>query len=290
MKIRTALAVAAAASLALPALADTPSGRFMDLLNEAMRQAEQAARARGSAPSGEGSAASASRELYSVWNPQGCGFTDTSQLRLGQASRIDRIDVWYNWRGGEETLPFELTGPDGRVAASGTLARDSCDPYQAAWCVGTVSPRVTLAAGTWTVRVARARICQNPASGGAGFIKAWGGVAAVPVQGRAPAQARRALGARWTIREEVPGGRYWTGMWIRRPGSNQFDATWTDSLSGQSFSEVLELRGHDGNLVTLYRRATNGTYTGTLSPDGRSIRGTASWYPQGAWWSARIGD
>ena len=41
-------------------------------------------------------------------------------------------------------------------------------------------------------------------------------------------------------------------------------------------------------MVRLYRRGTQGYYTGTLSPDRTFIRGSASWYPPGAFWTARI--
>lgn len=275
------------AALARPAAAGQPSGHFMELLDQAMREVE--------AVSGQPSTPSASPpELVSVWNTRGCGFTDTSNLPLSRPTRIDRIDLWYNWSAREASSPYEIMRPNGQAVAAGTLTRDSCDPYQATWCVGTASPGITLPPGSYLVRTPRARICQNAASKGAGFIKAWGAtVAAPPRQSRdnpPAASAGQPLGKRWDVHEEIPGGRYWTGTWTRRQGTNLFDATWTDSLSGQRLTDVIELRGAEGHDIRLYRQGNGGTYSGTLSSDGSRIRGTASWYPPGAWWSARIGD
>jgi hypothetical protein len=96
------------------------------------------------------------------------------------------------------------------------------------------------------------------------------------------------LGFEWSVHEEVPGGRFWEGTWRRRGMSNVFDARWRDSETGGIVHDVVEVRSFAGNSVAIYRRGNGGTYVGELSPGGRRIRGTASWYPQGAFWTARI--
>lgn len=287
---RLALTVAMIALVAdVPtSLAAPQRGRFIALFEEAMRQAEAAYRARERQQGQQGSSGP-QRQLMSIWNPQGCGFSDRSPLTLSAATRIDRIDIWYNWTAGEASSPFDILSASGQPVARGTLVRDSCDPYQSAWCVGTASPSITLPAGSYVVRTPRARICQNAASGNRGFIRAWGGTVAVSSGERraAPVAVAPALGSRWEIHEEIP-GRYWNGVWTRRAGTDLFDAVWRDSQTGASFSDVVELREVSRGMVRLYRRGTQGYYTGTLSPDRTFIRGSASWYPPGAFWTARI--
>jgi len=281
--LAAALLVLAAAPLAAPLDAQTGKGRFFDLLDQAVREAQEAKQARDS---GQGASAAPQRQLANIWNPQGCAFTDRSPLSLARATRLDRIELWYNWAAREATSAYEIVSASGQVAARGTLSRDSCDPYQASWCVAADAPGITLPAGDYTIRTPRARICQNGASGGQGFIRAWGGAMAAPAQARAAAPA--SLGTRWLVHEEVPGGRFWSAVWTRRKGTNLFDAVWKDSQSGGSFTGTVELRGSSGGTVTLWREATRGSYTGTLSSDGKTIRGTATWYPPGAFWTARI--
>ncbi|MGP0061170.1 MAG: hypothetical protein ACLPID_18005 [Beijerinckiaceae bacterium] len=96
------------------------------------------------------------------------------------------------------------------------------------------------------------------------------------------------LGFEWRVHEEVPGGRFWEGTWRRRGRSDVFDARWRDSQSGGIVLDVIEIQSYDGSSITLYRRGNNGTYSGVVSHPGRSIRGTASWYPAGAFWTAQI--
>lgn len=287
------LALLLAGVLSPPVWAGRPTGRLIELIDSVMPPTDSAGRQ-------DGNAGAATRELVSVWNPQGCGFTDSANLHLSEPTRLDRLDIWYNWARSEGDTAYEITASNGQAVSRGTLMRDSCDPYQASWCVGTTAPRITLPAGDYVVRTPAARICQNPASRGEGFIKAWGAVAMsgsglyrgdggsrnAPDGGAAVAM----LGTRWHVREEIPGGRYWTGEWRRRRGTNIFDAVWRDSLSGQSLSDVIEIRSVDDGTVRLYRHGNGGYYTGHLSPDRRNISGSASWYPPGAFWTARIGE
>ena len=111
--------------------------------------------------------------LYEVWNTAGCGFTDTAILPLGRAARLDRVELWYNWRASETTVAFTLL-KNGQEISRGVLRRGDCDPYQAAWCVAEATVGAELEADTYAVQAAAARICQNGASQGQGFIRAYG--------------------------------------------------------------------------------------------------------------------
>jgi hypothetical protein len=73
-----------------------------------------------------------------------------------------------------------------------------------------------------------------------------------------------------------------TLTWKRRAGSGTFDVyTKGGSLAWVSTMTI------SGNQVTM-TRPDLGTYKGTISPDGRSASGTASWYSSGTKWTARI--
>lgn len=281
-----------AACLATPAGADRPSGRFFDMIDRLMQQVPTR-RPAGGQTGREGSTRAEpggpQQQLADIWNPQGCDFTDSSQFALSRPTRVDRIDLWYNWSSGERSTAFTLAGANGQIFARGELRRDSCDPYQGAWCVATASPRIVLPAGHYRVIAGRARVCQNAASSHSGFIRAWGGAAAGrSMRPTGQDQSATTLGRRWSVHEEVPGGRHWDGFWTRRPGTNTFDARWRDSQTGQYLTDTIELSEARGGTVRLFRHGTNGTYTGRIGPDGVSIRGSASWYPPGAFWTARI--
>jgi len=84
----------------------------------------------------------------------------------------------------------------------------------------------------------------------------------------------------------VDEGGVWHGAWKRRPGTNIFDATWRGP-NGQIATDVIEIVSAVGNKVTFKRKGNNGTYTGTLSPDGTQITGTASWYGPGQQWTGK---
>lgn len=281
-----------AAVLTAPASAERPSGRLFDMIDRLMQQIPGHRETGGQGNrdgNRQGQAAAPQQQLADVWNPQGCKFTDSSQFALSRPTLVDKIDLWYNWGSGERSTPFTLVGASGQIFARGELRRDSCDPYQGAWCVATASPRIVLPAGRYRVVAGRARVCQNAASGHSGFIRAWGSAAGAGAsrttgQDQSPAS----LGRRWNVYEEIPGGRHWQGYWTRRPGTNTFDARWRDSLTGLYVTDTLELTEARGGTVRLYRRGNNGTYTGRIAADGVSIRGSTSWYPPGAFWTARI--
>lgn len=81
----------------------------------------------------------------------------------------------------------------------------------------------------------------------------------------------------------------WSGTWIRRPGTDIFDAEW-HNVGGSVVRDVIRIARLNGNEVVLTRDGNGGVYYGTISPDGGSIVGTTSWYPEGKTWSGTIGS
>lgn len=116
--------------------------------------------------------AAAETPLYDNWNPAACSGTDRSRFEVGVPIRVDRIEVWYNWKAGERSVAFRLE-KDGTTIVQGTMARGSCDPYQSAWCVATWAPGVDFDTGIYTIVLARPAVCVNGGSNG-GFIRVWG--------------------------------------------------------------------------------------------------------------------
>jgi hypothetical protein len=112
-------------------------------------------------------------KFYDNWNTGGCGATDRAVLDIDRPTRLERIEIWFNWSQGETRIPYDVLS-QGRVIASAVLIRGDCDPYQAAWCVAQDSPASTVGPGRYVFRLARAGVCQNGGSGGAGFIRAFG--------------------------------------------------------------------------------------------------------------------
>lgn len=88
-------------------------------------------------------------------------------------------------------------------------------------------------------------------------------------------------GSIWKVKEYGPMGN-WDGEWIIREDGQTIDASW----SGGSITDTIDIKSIDGDQVTLYRHGNRGYYTGTISPDGLSISGTASWYSTGETWTA----
>lgn len=105
--------------------------------------------------------------------------------------------------------------------------------------------------------------------------------AAAPVAGASTATLA-SLPDVWTVNEV----QVWTGTWVRRPGTNLYDATWRHR-DGQVAKDVLEFESLQGDRLTILRRSLNGRYTATVSPDRkRLLNGTATWYERGWAWSA----
>jgi hypothetical protein len=80
----------------------------------------------------------------------------------------------------------------------------------------------------------------------------------------------------------------WSGTWYRRPNTNIFDTKWKHT-NGTPVSFTVELLSWNktSQLLTLYQAGNQGTYRAYLANNGMSIvRGTTSFYPAGATWSA----
>lgn len=88
-------------------------------------------------------------------------------------------------------------------------------------------------------------------------------------------------GSIWKVKEYGPMGN-WDGEWVIRKDALTIDASW----SGGSIKDIIDIKSIKGNQITLYRQGNKGYYTGTISPDGLSMSGTASWYSPGETWTA----
>jgi hypothetical protein len=97
------------------------------------------------------------------------------------------------------------------------------------------------------------------------------------------------LGHVWLVHEQTADGQSWDGEWRRRGDTNTFDAEWRNNQNGAIVTDVIEFRSIKGNSIVLYRQGNQGKYFGDLAPGAhRTVRGTASWYSPGSYWTARI--
>ncbi|MBI4274201.1 MAG: caspase family protein [Rhizobiales bacterium] len=96
------------------------------------------------------------------------------------------------------------------------------------------------------------------------------------------------LGRVWN--EEEIGG--WRGLWTRRSRSSVFDAAWQHP-NGARETAVLDIK-IAGNRVSIQRQQSKGrcSYEGTLTDDGRTVRGTygCAWARGPFQWRATIGQ
>lgn len=129
----------------------------------------------GEPPDDGGTSTPVQREttIYDNWNTGACGLTNTARFALDAPTEITNIELWYNWRQGEATLPFAIDIA-GQTLVRGMLRRGACDTYQAAWCVATAPLSTPADAGNYTVHVGRGRLCQNGGSRNNGFIRVRG--------------------------------------------------------------------------------------------------------------------
>ena len=119
------------------------------------------------------SAASASEQIFETWNTAACDVTDTAAFTIDIPLYLDRIELWYRWGAGESSVDYTVAF-NGQAIGNGTLQRSACDPHQEGWCVARAEPGAELVPGSYTIKTKRARICRNSASGGQGFIRAFG--------------------------------------------------------------------------------------------------------------------
>ncbi len=139
--------------------------------------------------------ASESTVISDTWNTAACGFTDNAVMNLSQPTHVDRVDLWYNWSAGETSLPYTLSSGTS-VLRRGAFRRGNCDPYQTAWCEALDTINMDLAAGSYTFRATKERLCQNAGSRGMGMIRVHGRVTeAVTVSPPATPEVRPAVPA-----------------------------------------------------------------------------------------------
>jgi len=132
-----------------------------------------------------GAMASASaQQVFDNWNSAACGTTDVATLTVERPIRLQRVDIWYHWRPNETTAHFTASF-GGEVIEEGELSRAECDPNQAAWCVARLEAGAEIEPGIYTFRTERSAICQNRASGGNGFIRAYGASVTAPASANA---------------------------------------------------------------------------------------------------------
>ena len=119
------------------------------------------------------SGASASEQIFETWNTAACEVTDTAAFSIDSPVHLDSIELWYRWGADERSVDYTVAF-NGKAIGVGTLVRGDCDPRQEAWCLAHAEPGAKLVPGSYTIKTKRARICRNAASGGQGFIRAFG--------------------------------------------------------------------------------------------------------------------
>jgi hypothetical protein len=119
------------------------------------------------------------REVFNNMNTGACSFTNAATFTLPASVWLRHVSIWYNWRSNEQSVGYTLTSGK-EVLRSGELTRGGCDPFQGAWCAAVVALDMDVPAGTYSVTVARSRVCQNAGTGGNGAVV----VTATPRPGR----------------------------------------------------------------------------------------------------------
>ena len=92
----------------------------------------------------------------------------------------------------------------------------------------------------------------------------------------------------WHVKELWWGRALFEGVWTRRGDSEVFDAEWRYLADGHTIRDTLRDIRIEGDQINIHRDGTNGEYKGRLSPDGRHIEGTATWYSPYWSWTAEI--
>ncbi len=95
------------------------------------------------------------------------------------------------------------------------------------------------------------------------------------------------IGKSWLVKEGNAAGTLFEGVWTRT-GPRTFRAEWRRAGSNEVLSDTVSVESQQGNVVVLYRDGVKGRYFGTISGDGKSLHGHASWYGPGGRWSAEI--
>jgi len=99
------------------------------------------------------------------------------------------------------------------------------------------------------------------------------------------------IGKYWLVTE--PYG--WSGAWVRRlntPSQAIYDATWKHT-NGTVVTDVIHVQSWNSSTkqITFYRVGNGGKYSGVIDLNRLVLEnGTASWYPAGVTWSAKISN
>lgn len=224
------------------------------------------------------------KEIFNNWNTGGVGNNPSCSpsFTISEPYMITYVDT-YHWNSGSGTATVGTIGlkkDDGTVYGPWNV---ETTPGQggvpnANWIA---HPNEVIPAGTYEVIDSDpASWSQNSESNGCGFSKVEG----YP-EGKNQVSPIILTAGLWTVKELGPQGNYY-GTWTRRPGTDTFDASW----SGGSITDVIDITSVEGNTITLHRHGNNGDYTGTISPDGTGISGTASWYVPGETWTVTRND
>ena len=124
------------------------------------------------------------QQFFDDWNSAACGSTDVAMLTVERPIRLQRVDIWYRWRPNETTVHFRR-----RSAAKSSKKANCLAPSATRSRRLGASPVLEAGAeiepGIYTFRTARAAICQNRASGGNGFIRAFGASVTAPASANA---------------------------------------------------------------------------------------------------------
>jgi hypothetical protein len=220
----------------------------------------------------------------------------------------------YHWNDGKGDTP-------GNIEIQNANTGDLYGPYTAKglptsdgkqnvfW---SIEPGITIPAGTYWIKDSNPSTwSQNAQTGGAGMTHivyqqtsstSFSAPSKNLIQTVVPTMTTKVppitliasnLGSVWTVREhdtfvmkEFPGAGNFEGTWTRRPGTNTFDASMTGGVvsGAPPRDDVIDIISVTGNTIVLYSRDINGYYTGTISPDGKSIIGKGDWYdPAGTW-------
>jgi hypothetical protein len=170
--------------------------------------------------------------------------------------------------GGSMYGPIYMSGSEGSGGAPNAIWSRTFDAGE-----------VVLEPGIYTVIDSDpATWSSNMASSNAGFF----GIQWVATENTASAAstAPTALiqpGASWMVKEYGSSGN-WDGVWTIRDDGRTVDASWSGGIT-----DIIDIQSVVGDQITLFRHSNSGYYTGTISDDGLSVVGYASWKPDDLW-------
>ena len=205
--------------------------------------------------------------IFTANTPVSVTYLDAYHWNDGQGvSKAGTLTLVSN--DGKTYGPFQMTGSAGSGGAPNAI-----------WSLPLAEGALHLPPGTYKVIDSDPDTwSNNPGSGNAGFF----GVVWKAQQPDNQAGVNRA-GSIWTVKEYGPMGNY-GGEWTVHSDGKTLDASW----SGGSITDIIDIQSITGDKITLFRHGNQGYYYGTISPDGTTISGTASWYTSGQTWTVSI--